>query len=179
MAFRKAIFTEAFDLLENSFCKGLFITTLGHAVHNPVIVFLQAALAFPRGHCSSQRIGFACSEARCDHRDLHDLLLKDRHAQGSFQRDLQPLARIFNRLQTLTPPQIRMYCAALNRTGPHDRDLDHQIVKLLRPQSRQHRHLRTRFDLKHADSVRLRDHVVARFIVGRNVLHLKALTALL
>ena len=37
--------------------------------------------------------------------------------------------------------------------GPHDRDLDHQVVELARLQARQHRHLRARFDLEHADRV--------------------------
>ena len=37
--------------------------------------------------------------------------------------------------------------------GPHDRDLDHQVVEVRGLQARQHRHLRARLDLEHADGV--------------------------
>ena len=52
---------------------------------------------------------------------------------------------------------------ALDRSGPHDRDFDHQIVEQSRLQPRQHAHLRPAFDLKHADRVGPADHVVNRW----------------
>ena len=38
----------------------------------------------------------------------------------------------------------------LIRAGAHDRHFDDEIVVIFRPQARQHGHLRTAFDLEHA-----------------------------
>ena len=65
-------------------------------------------------------------------------------------------------------PQIRMHHLPLDRPGPHNRHLDHQIVKRPRLQSRQHRHLRPALDLKHADRVGPADHVVHGLVVLRD-----------
>ena len=63
------------------------------------------------------------------------------------------------------PAQIGMHHVALDRTGPHDRHFDHQIVEFLGPQPRQHRHLRAAFHLEDADGVGARQHVVDRGLV--------------
>jgi hypothetical protein len=67
-----------------------------------------------------------------------------------------------------------MHHAALDRAGPHDRHLDHQVVEIGRLQARQHRHLRARFDLEHAHGVGALDHSVDCRVLGRNVLHAQA-----
>ena len=59
-----------------------------------------------------------------------------------------------------------MHHAALYRAGTHDGDFDYQIVKLFGPQSRQHGHLRARFDLEHADGVGALDHFIHSGIVA-------------
>ncbi len=59
----------------------------------------------------------------------------------------------FDLLQSLLPPQIGMHHVALDRPGPDDRNFNHQVIKFLRLQPRQHRHLRAAFDLEHADGV--------------------------
>ena len=61
-----------------------------------------------------------------------------------------------------------MHHVALDRTGAHDRDLDHEIVELLRLQARQHRHLRAALDLEHADRVGALDHRVYAGLLGGN-----------
>ena len=66
-----------------------------------------------------------------------------------------------------------MHHLALDRPGPDDRHLDHEIVEAARLQPRQHAHLRPAFDLEHADGVGLADHVVGGFVLGRDVLHLE------
>ena len=43
-----------------------------------------------------------------------------------------------------------MHHVALDRARPHDRHLDHEIIKFFRAQARQHGHLRAAFDLEHA-----------------------------
>ena len=60
--------------------------------------------------------------------------------------------------------------AAFDRAGSHDRNFDHQVVKAARLQARQHRHLRARFDLEHADGIGLADHVVGGDIAFRHIL---------
>jgi hypothetical protein len=62
-----------------------------------------------------------------------------------------------------------MHHVALDRPRAHDRDLDHQIVVAARLQPRQHRHLRARFDLEHADGVGTADHVVNLRIFRRQL----------
>ena len=66
------------------------------------------------------------------------------------------------RLDAVAPAQIGMHHVALDRPRPHDRDLDDEIVEAARLQSRQHRHLRAAFDLKHADEIGARQHLVDR-----------------
>ena len=64
-----------------------------------------------------------------------------------------------------------MHHAALDRAGADDRDLDHEIVEIGGFQPRQHRLLRARLDLEHADRVGALAHRVDLGILGRNVLH--------
>ncbi len=61
-----------------------------------------------------------------------------------------------------------MHHLALDRAGAHDGHFDHQIVVILRPQARQHGHLRPGFDLKHARGVRAADHLVHGLILARH-----------
>src|SRR4029078_6601444 len=60
--------------------------------------------------------------------------------------------------------QIRMHHAAGDRSGPDNADLDHQVIKILRFEPRQHRHLSAALDLKHADGVALANHIERRLI---------------
>ena len=53
--------------------------------------------------------------------------------------------------------------------GPNDRHLHHDVVKLLRPQSRQTRHLRAAFHLEQADRVGLLQRFINRRVVLRKM----------
>ncbi|ESS36583.1 titin [Burkholderia cenocepacia KC-01] len=174
VAFRETVFAEALDLLEDLFGEFARVVAFEHPADDLVLIFLEIALALPRGHRAAQVIRFAgCKTGRND-RDLHHLLLEDRHTQRANEHFLERVARIRD-LPLLfaghdpAPLQIRMHRAALNRTGPHDRHLDDEIVVVLRPQPRQHRHLRARFDLEHADGIGTADHVVGCLVILRNV----------
>ena len=57
---------------------------------------------------------------------------------------------------------------ALNRAGPHDRDLNHEVIKGLWLHPGQHRHLRPALDLEDPDRVGLADHRVSRRVFGRD-----------
>jgi len=70
-----------------------------------------------------------------------------------------------------------MHGAALNRARAHNRHLDDEIVELTRPQTRQHAHLRARFNLEHPDGIGAANHVVRLFVFLWNVVHLEALAA--
>jgi hypothetical protein len=77
----------------------------------------------------------------------------------------------------LAPAQVGVHHAALDRAGPHDGDLHHQVVVAARLQARQHGHLRPALDLKHADCVGLADHVVGLHIARFDLVHLQLAAA--
>ncbi|MNT40970.1 hypothetical protein D3C72_1773150 [compost metagenome] len=80
MAFGKAVFRKALNLLEDGFGKLWGVIPLRHALDNLGMVLLQVAGASPCSHVAAQLVGFAGGEAGGDNGDLHDLLLKDRNA---------------------------------------------------------------------------------------------------
>ena len=171
MALGKTIFTEPLDLLEDADGELFLVTPIRHAIDDLVVVLLQPALAFPSRHGASQAIGLAGGKSRRKNGDLHHLFLEHWHAQGAPQRLPQCLTRVNHRLLALAPVQVGMHHAALDRAGPHNRHLDHQVIKTLGPQSRQHAHLGPALDLEHTDGVSLADHGVGLGVFGRNVLH--------
>ena len=63
--------------------------------------------------------------------------------------------RIVDRLHAVAAAQIGMDHVALDRPGPDDRDLDHQIVEFFGLEPRQHAHLGAALDLEHADRIGL------------------------
>ena len=140
--FGKAIFAKAQHLLINLLRKAGAVATRQHALNEALLEMIQSAMTLPCRHRTAQLIGFARRETGGDHRQLHHLLLEDRHAQSAFEHRAYRLARIRHRLQPLPPTQIGMHHAALDRPWTDDGDLDHQIVERGRFQSRQHRHLR-------------------------------------
>ena len=61
-----------------------------------------------------------------------------------------------------------MHRAALDRPGPDEGDLDHEVVEPPRLQARQQPHLRARLDLEHPDRVGPAQHVVDRLLLLRD-----------
>ena len=57
---------------------------------------------------------------------------------------------------------------ALDRPRPDERDLDRQVVEVLRPRAQQHLHLRAALDLEDADRVRVADLAVDLLVVERD-----------
>ncbi|MNQ46344.1 hypothetical protein D3C85_601570 [compost metagenome] len=128
---------------------------------------LQAAVALPGRHGAPQLIGLARRVVGGDYRQLHDLLLEQRNPQGALEDDLEFRGGIDDRLLAIAAAQVGMNHVPLDRPGADDGDLDHQVVESLRPQARQHRHLRTRFDLEHAYGVGAADHRVGGEVFRR------------
>ena len=61
-----------------------------------------------------------------------------------------------------------MHHIALDRPRAHNRDLNDQIIKLARAQTRQHVHLRAAFDLKDAKRIPLTQHRVGFRVFARH-----------
>ena len=90
MRLRKAVFAEAQDLLVDLPRERLGVAARRHAVDQALLEVLEAALAPPRRHRAAQVIGLARREARRDDRELHHLLLEDRHAERALEHAPAP-----------------------------------------------------------------------------------------
>ncbi len=75
-------------------------------------------------------------------RQLHQLLLKQRHTQCFSQRRLHRGVVVDNRVQTVAPPYVGMHRSALDGTRPDQGHLDDEVVEHPRFQPRQRCHLR-------------------------------------
>ena len=170
MRFRKAVLAEAQDLLVDLPCERLGIAARRHPVDQALLEVLEAALAPPRRHRAPQMIGFARREPRRDDRELHHLLLEDRHAERALEHAPDRIAGIRDGFDALPPAQVGMHHPALDGAGAHDGDLDHEIVEARRFEPRQHRLLRARLDLEHADGVGALAHRVDLGVFGGDVL---------
>jgi hypothetical protein len=80
---RKAVLAEAEDLPVDAVGELRGDAVPAHAVDELLLEGLEAALALPRRHRAAQLVGLARGEARRHHRELHHLLLEDRHAEGA------------------------------------------------------------------------------------------------
>ena len=165
VALGKAIAAEALDLLEGPLGEVLSVA-LGHHPADHILT----EMAHPPGglegrHGAAQRVCLGRRETRADDRDLHRLLLKERHAFGLGQNLLQFIRRIFLRLLPLAPTEVGMDHIALNRPRPDDRDLDDDVVENARLEPREHRHLGPALDLERAERVGLAEHVIDCFVV--------------
>src|SRR3970040_996817 len=94
MRLRESVLSESLDLAHDSLCEFAFVTASQHTSHQTFLENFQVAIATPSGHCASQLISLAGRESRGNDRQLHDLLLKNRHTQSALQNLLDFLARI-------------------------------------------------------------------------------------
>ena len=168
MALRKAVGAEALDLAEAALGEFARIAFRGHAGNHLVAKAADQPGALEGRHGAAKLIRFRRREARRDDGDAHRLLLKQRHAIGLAEHLLQLFGRIGDRLLAHSAAQIGMHHVALNGAGPHDRDLDDEIVEARGPEPRQHRHLRAAFDLEDAHRVGARDHRIDARVFRRD-----------
>ena len=82
VAFRKAVFAEAFDLLETALREFALVTIGKHAVDHLALESADGADTLEGRHGTAQPVGLRWREAGGDNGDLHRLLLEQRHAQG-------------------------------------------------------------------------------------------------
>src|SRR6059036_209079 len=115
--------------------------------------FLHSSFGPLEAECAAQFFRFAAAESGRDHRHSQQLFLKQRYTQCSFENRLERRMGVTYSLASLPPLQIWMDHVADNRPGPDDGDLNDDVVEPLGTHSRQTRHLRAAFDLKHSNRV--------------------------
>ncbi len=139
---------------------------LGHALVEPGPQPLHPLAAALRAHGLAQLVGLARGEPGHVDGHLHELLLEQRHAEGLGQRLLEQRVQVGDRLLAVAPTDVGVHRPALDRPGPDERDLDHQVVERAGLEPGQRGHLGPALDLEHADRVGLAQHVVDGLLLG-------------
>ncbi len=85
MGFGKAVAAKPLDLLKNTLGKGLTVTARQHACGQSLAVMLQPTMTLPGGHRATQFIRLARRVAGGHNCQRHYLLLKQRHAECTFE----------------------------------------------------------------------------------------------
>ncbi len=106
----------------------------GDATINELFVeLLHLAAGAPRAHGSSEAVRLGGREPGHVDRDLHHLLLVEDHAERLLERRLEARMEVRHLFLALSAAQVRVDRVALDGPRPDDRDLDHEIVEVLRP----------------------------------------------
>ena len=114
--------------------------------------------------------------------DVEHLVLEDDDAERVAQRLAQRLVldrrlEARDRRAALAVLDVRVDGLALDRPGPHERDLHGQVVEVLRLRPQQALHLRAALDLEDADGVGLLDLRVDAGVVERDAREVDRLAA--
>ena len=136
--------------------------------HPPVEPILQ--LGHPGGgplgpHRPAQLVRLRRVEAGHVDRQLHQLLLEQRHAQRLVQGVGHQRVRVPPLLLLVLAPDVRVHRAALDRAGADQRHLHHQVVELPGFEPGQGGHLRPALHLEHTHRVGPAEHVVDLFVL--------------
>ncbi len=165
MALREPVLAEAADLLKGGFGELGLDALRDHALDEAVVVLLDATAPPPGGHVAAQLVGLAGGVVGGDDGELHHLFLEDGHAQGFREHRLERRVRVDHLLLAGAATEVGVHHPAGDRPGPDDAHLDHDVVPDLRPQPRQHRHLRAALELEDAHRVAAPDHPEYRRVV--------------
>src|SRR5262245_35607901 len=179
MAFGKAIFAKAANLLKDSFGKLRSNPLCLHACDQPFTMALHPSGAMPRGHVAPKLVRLTRRVVCSDHCQTHNLLLEERNTQSFFQHRLQTWMGIFLGFLAVAAPQIGMDHSTGNGSWSYDADFNNQIIEIFRLESRQHCHLRPAFDLKDSDRIALADHIEHSRVISRDRHHGMIDTAML
>ena len=133
---------------------------LPRPVQEALVEGLHAGVAALGSHGLSKPVGLAGGESGYVHREAHELLLEQRDAEGSRQGVLTRRVEVGDLLLPVPAPDVGMDRPTLDRAGPDEGDLDHQVMEAAGPQPGQGRHLGPALDLEHPDGVGGADHVV-------------------
>ena len=127
----------------------------------------MAALA---AHRAAQPFRLSDGEAGKRHRHLEHLVLEDDDAERRAewlveQRVVCVRDEVRVLAQLLAPVDVRMDGLALDRPRTDERDLDGQVIQVLRPRAQEALHLRAALDLEGADRVGPLDVLVGRRVI--------------
>ena len=86
----------------------------------------------PCAHGPAKTVRLRRAEAGDVDGDLHHLLLVEDYAERLFERRLQAGMEVADRLLALAPTEVGVDGVALDRAGPDDRHLDHEVIEVLR-----------------------------------------------
>ncbi|OIQ77028.1 hypothetical protein GALL_412830 [mine drainage metagenome] len=126
------------------------------------------ALGGPLGpHGSAQLVGLGRGEVRHVNRHLHELFLEQRDAERLGQGLLQPRVQVRDLLPATRALDVGVHRAALDGSGPDERDLHHDVVEATRLEPGQRRHLRAGLHLEDPDGVRGAQEVVHEGVLVR------------
>ena len=89
VAFRKAVASEALDLLEHALGEAEGVAAADHAADQLVPVHRHALSVLEGGHGPVQLVGLAGGEVDGDNGHPHGLLLKERYAQSAAEHLIQ------------------------------------------------------------------------------------------
>ena len=149
---------EADELVEDR-VGGLRVDSLrGRSCDEPAAVGLERVVAPLPAHRAAQALRLPDREAGERDRDLEHLVLEDDDAEGRAERLAQELVidrpdvvRVL--AQPLARIDVRMHRLSLDRPRPDERDLDGEVVEVLRLRSEEALHLRAALDLERAHGV--------------------------
>ena len=171
MRLRKAITAKSFDLIEQPVCKVRGVALAEHALLELVLEGEELAVLAPVADRAPQGVGFSSREPSSHHSQANHLFLEYRHPQCPRQDRFNVLVGVADGLQPGFAAQVGVHHIALNRAGPNDGDLDHQVIKTGGFQSRQHRHLCARLDLKDTQRIGFLQHSVGGGIFFGDILY--------
>ena len=129
------------------------------ALDEPVVELLHLLARPPGAHRPAEPVRIGRAEATDIDGDPHHLLLVEDDPEAVAQDRLEGRVQVRHGLQALLAPQVRMDGIALDRSRPDDRDLDHQVVEVLRPALGERLHLGPALDLEDPDRIGRLEHL--------------------
>ena len=160
MALREAVVGEGGQLLPDLLGDVGWDPALPRPVQEPLVEGLHAGVAALGAHGLAEPVGLSGGEPGDVDGEAHELFLEQRDAEGSCQGVLARRVEVGDLLLPVTTPDVGVDRSALDRTGPDEGDLDHQVVEAAGPQPGQGGHLGPALDLEHPNGVGSADHVV-------------------
>ena len=142
---------------------------LAHARSQACLDGLHPLLRALEAHGPAQLLGLATGEAAHGHRHPQELLLEQRHPEGSLQDRLEQRVRVGDRLEAVSPAQVRVHHLAHDGAGPDDGHLDHEVVEALGLHAGQRGHLRPALHLEDPHRVGPAEPLVDLRVVRRQV----------
>ena len=182
MRLREAEAREADELVEDAVRRLRVDALLAGALDEALAERLQRVVAALAAHRTAQALCLADREARRARSRPRAPGPERRRRRSRPERLSQELVvdrplvvRVLAR--RCRRVDVRVHRLALDRPGPHERDLDGDVVEVLGLRAQEALHLRAALDLERADRVRALDVVVDRLVVegdAREVDHLAA-----